>query len=334
LRSLSARAAAPRLIDFHPPRADLLADVLDGLSRPRKELSPKYFYDARGSRLFEDITRLPEYYLTRTEAGVMEDSLEAIARLVGPKAAVIEFGSGTGAKLRRLLKGLTRPAACAQVEISRDHLLAAARSLAAEFPDLEVAAVCADFTRPFELPRFRDARRRLVFFPGSTIGNFRPDEAVGLLGVMNRVAGEGGALLAGVDLVKDRRVLEAAYNDDAGVTAEFNLNLLRRINRELGADFELGAFRHQAVYDEAAGRIEMYLVSERGQTVHVDGRRFDFAEDERILTEYSHKYQPDGFAELAGQAGFRVERVWTDPKRHFSVQYLVRERAVESAWDG
>ena len=312
----------PQLIDFHPPRADMRADVLEGLSGAQKELSPKYFYDERGSHLFEDITRLPEYYLTRTEADIMQARLPEMAELIGSHAAVIEFGSGTGEKIRRLLQHLENPVAAVTVEISRNHLLASADRLASNHPELDIIAVCADFTQPFRLPAIAHAERNLVFFPGSTIGNFAPAEAVSLLEVMHQVAGEKGGLLIGVDLVKDKAILEAAYNDSQGVTAAFNLNLLRRINNELGADFVLDAFRHHAVYNEKEGRIEMYLVSQCSQQVKIDGKSLDFADGEQILTEYSHKYELDSFAEMAAVAGFKVQQVWTDPQQLFSVQYL------------
>ena len=324
MSNLAVPKNEPRLIDFHPPRADMRADVLEGLSRSQKELSPKYFYNEDGSHLFEDITRLPEYYLTRTENSIMEASLHEIAALVGPGAAVIEFGSGTGEKIRRLLKHLDQPVACVPVEISRNHLLASARALAADHPQLDVIAVCADFTQPFALPPISGARRKLVFFPGSTIGNFAPDEAINLLKVMRQVAGEDGGLLIGADLVKDSQVLEAAYNDSQGVTAAFNLNLLERINHELQADFDLDSFQHEAVYNEQAQRIEMYLVSQREQTVDIGDRRIVFSPGERILTEYAYKYSLSGFADLVARAGFQVEKVWTDSQKHFSVQYLVR----------
>ena len=319
----------PQLIDFHPPRADMHSDVLEGLSRPQKKLSPKYFYDARGSELFEDITRLPEYYLTRTENAIMEASIDDMARLIGPRAAVIEFGSGSGAKIRRLLKHLVEPEACVPVEISRGHLLASARALAADHPQLKIIAVCADFTRDFELPPVTGARRNLVFFPGSTIGNFPAEEAISLLKVMNHAAGEGGALLIGADLVKDSHTLEAAYNDSAGVTAQFNINLLVRINRELRADFDLDAFHHLARYNETAKRIEMFLISQQEQFVHIGDTRIHFARGERILTEFACKYELDAFADMVSKAGFRVEQTWTDARRQFSVQYLLREGAVE-----
>lgn len=323
--SLSRKApgSEPRLINFHPPRADMRADVLQGLAKPQKELFPKYFYDERGSHLFDEITRLPEYYLTRTEDSIMLASLDEMARLIGPHAAVIEFGSGTGAKIRRLLKHLVDPVACIPVEISREHLLVSAQSLADEHPQLEVVAVYADFTQPFDLPRIPGAARRLIFFPGSTIGNFPPKEAVRLLKVMRQVSGENGALLIGADLVKDTQTLEAAYNDSQGVTAEFNLNLLQRINVELGADFDLDAFRHTAVFNRQVSRIEMYLESLHSQCVHIDGQEFHFDKGERICTEYAYKYELDAFAEMASAAGFTVNQVWTDPDQKFSVQYLV-----------
>ncbi len=300
----------------------MLNDVLVGFSKEQKELSPKYFYDERGSHLFEDITHLPEYYLTRTEDAIMEANLHEMSDLVGPRATVVEFGSGSGEKIRRLLKHLDSPVGCVPVEISRAHLLNSARDLAADYPQLEVVAVCTDFTRPFEFPPIAGARRRLVFFPGSTIGNFSPDEAISLLKVMHQVAGEAGSLLIGADLAKDTPTLEAAYDDKQGVTAAFNLNLLKRINFELKADFDLGAFRHLAVYNVQARRIEMYLVSQRAQEVRIDAHSIRFAKGERILTEYAHKYELDSFAQMVTVAGFEVRRVWTDPKQHFSVQYL------------
>ena len=323
--------AFPQLIDYFPPRAEMQADILNGLFRPQKEISPKYFYDARGSQLFDDITQLPEYYLTRTERGIMEASIADMARRIGPNAAVIEFGSGSGNKIRLLLDELDEPVACAAVEISRDHLLDATQSLASDYPQLQTIAVCADFTRPFELPPIRGARRNLVFFPCSTIGNFPPEEAVSLLRVMNHAAGENGALLIGADLVKDPSVLEAAYNDSAGVTADFNLNLLAHINRELQADFRLDRFRHLAVYNNEVQRIEMYLVSQVEQRVHIGGERIRIECGERILTEYAYKYELESFSRLAPRAGFRVEQVWTDPLQHFSVQYLLREQSVDMA---
>jgi dimethylhistidine N-methyltransferase len=317
-------AAVPvRLLDLHPPDGDFRADVLEGLGGAPKQLSPKYFYDKRGSKLFDAITRLPEYYLTRTELSIMDARMSGIAARIGPRACVIEFGSGSGLKTRKLLAGLIEPDAYVPVEISRSHLLDAAQSIANEFIDIEVLPVCADFTRPFDLPvPALPPARNLVYFPGSTIGNFRVHEAAGLLEVMRAEAGAGGGLLIGVDLRKDRGTLEAAYNDAAGVTAQFNLNLLHRINAELGADFDPDAFRHRAAWNEESGRIEMYLDSLREQTVTIAGEPISFSAGESIVTEYSHKYDPDEFAELAGSSGFRVANVWMDDDRLFSIQYL------------
>lgn len=316
---------AVRLLDLHPPRADFRTDVLDGLRRGSKSISPMYFYDAPGSALFDDITELPEYYPTRTELAIMDRHLGEMARLAGPGVSVIEFGAGSGLKTRQLLAGLEDPVAYVPVEISRDHLLDAAQRIAKEFPALEVLPVCADFTRPFQLPEpDRMPLRNLVYFPGSTIGNFTPSQARDLLEVMHTEAAAGGALLIGVDLRKDRATLERAYNDDAGVTAEFNLNLLRRMNRELGADFDLSQFEHRADWNENAGRIEMRLVSRITQRVTVAGETIRFDAGESILTEYSHKYELEQFAAMAAEAGFEVERVWTDPDTLFSVQFLSR----------
>ena len=259
----------------------------------------------------------------------MSAHVDEMAASVGDKASVIEFGSGSSTKIRILLDNLDDPVAYIPVEISRSHLMQAAQDLAEDYLSIEIIPVCADFTRPFELP---DTERRpnqnLVFFPGSTIGNFSPNGALQLLSIMNQTAGENGAVLIGADLQKETTLLEAAYNDKAGVTAAFNLNLLVRINRELDANFDLDGFRHQAVYDEEHNRIEMHLVSKREQTVQFGEYEFSFAEDEHILTECSHKYDLDQFADLVAQAGFRVEQIWTDDKNYFSVQYLVREREI------
>jgi dimethylhistidine N-methyltransferase len=320
------RSRQVKLLDLHPPIADFADDVLEGLSQPSKALAPKYFYDARGSRLFDRITELPEYYLTRTELAIMEASMADMAARVGPDASVIEFGAGSGLKTRRLLAGLDAPVCYVPVEISRDHLLGAAQVIADEFPAIEVLPVCADFTQPFELPEpVRTPARNLVYFPGSTIGNFPCPEAVELLRVMHTEAGAGGGLLIGVDLRKDRATLEAAYDDDAGVTADFNLNLLVRINRELGADFAVDQFRHEATWNPEAGRIEIRLVSRTEQSVRIKGRRIRFAAGEAILTEYSHKYELGEFRDLAGTAGFQVDKVWLDDDRLFSIQLLVRD---------
>ena len=314
-----------RLLDLHPPKGDFADDVLHGLAAANKSLSPKYFYDLRGSRLFDRITELPEYYPTRTELAIMESVMPEIAEQVGPEVSVIEFGSGSGLKTRRLLAGLNDPVSYVPVEISCEHLMAAARLLAAEFPHIEVLPVCADFTQPFDLPDpERMPLRNLVYFPGSTIGNFSRDDALQLLKVMHAEARPGGALLIGVDLRKDPEILRRAYNDEAGVTAEFNLNLLRRINRELGADFNLDHFSHTSIWNDSKSRIEMHLISEMDQSVTVSGTTISFAAGESMLTEYSHKYDEAMFAKMAIEAWFEVQFVWKDPENLFSIQLLGR----------
>jgi dimethylhistidine N-methyltransferase len=319
----TSQAAALTEQDFSV--ADSLAEIVDGLSQAQKSLSPKFFYDARGSKLFDEICELPEYYLTKTELAIMRAHIGDIAALVGPQASLIEFGSGSSLKTRILLDGLDRLAAYVPVDISREHLMTAAESLAADYLDIEVWPVLADFMQPFELPNPSVMPlRNIVYFPGSTIGNFSPDKAHSLLTVMHEEAGEDGALLIGVDLQKDRAVIERAYNDSAGVTAEFNLNVLTRINTEFGANFDVDLFRHHAVYNEEHGRIEMHLISECEQTVCIDGRSFSFEKGETILTEHSHKYTLEQFGKIANRAGFAVDTVWTDPEELFSVQYCRR----------
>jgi len=312
------------LADFSPDEAVMLEEVLRGLALPSKNIPSLYFYDQRGSELFDAITELPEYYPTRTEISILETHGAEMAAALGPDVRLIELGSGSALKTELLLARLESPAAYVPVEISREHLLAAAGRIATDFPQLEVLPVNADFTEPFDLPEPKRAtvRRNVAFFPGSTIGNFPRGMAADLLRAVRSDVGPGGAMLIGVDLEKDRAVLERAYNDAAGVTAEFNLNLLVRLNRELGADFDLGAFRHEAVWDETAGRIEMRLISTGAQTVHVAGHEFAFAPGEILVTEYSHKYSLEGFRRLAEANGFTVARTWTDPDALFSVQLL------------
>ena len=305
---------------------DELDALIDGLSQPEKMISPKYFYDERGSQLFEKITRLPEYYPTETELGIMRDNIGEIVSLVGKQASLIEFGSGSSLKTRVLLEHLDELAAYVPVDISEDHLLESAQQIRKEFPGLDVLPVVADFTHPFRLPSPTVMPvRNIVYFPGSTIGNFTHDAAHELLLVMHEEAGAGGALLIGVDLQKDPVIIERAYNDSVGVTAEFNRNMLRHLNREFGADFDVDAFAHSAEYNEDEGRIEIRLVSERHQEFTLGDASFSIGKDEAILTEYSHKYTLDGFAAMAQTAGFTVERVWMDAERLFSVQYLVRD---------
>jgi dimethylhistidine N-methyltransferase len=309
--------------DLHPATGGFLEDVLAGLAKAQKELPPKYFYDARGSALFEAICDLPEYYLTRTETAIMHDRGAEMARHLGPGCVLIEFGSGSARKTRILIEAAS-PAAYLAIDIAREQLEATAADLARDFPRLEVIAVCADYSRPIALPQLAapGSHRRAIYFPGSTIGNFVPNEARAFLRNAGRLAGQGGGLLIGVDLKKDTARLNAAYNDARGVTAEFNLNLLARINRELGAAFDLSAFRHFAFYNEALGRIEMHLVSTKAQAVTIGGGVFRFRVDETIHTENSCKYSIAEFQELARGAGLAPVECWTDPEQLFAVHYL------------
>jgi len=315
--------------DLHPTADDLAADVLAGFCRPQKSVPPKYFYDAEGSRLFDAITELPEYYPTRTETALLRRYADEIAQKAGTGQLLVEPGSGSCTKARLLFAGL-RPCAYVPMDISRDHLRMAAEQVAVEFPWLEVHAACTDFTRLMALPPDSPEGRRLAFFPGSSIGNFDPQAAVGFLRMIADLVGPGGQLLIGVDLKKDRAILEAAYDDAQGVTAAFNLNLLARINRELGADFDLAKWGHRAVYNEAEGRIEMHLVSLAAQQVRLQGRSFHFAEGETIHTENSYKYTVAEFRELAARAGFTADSVWVDDERLFSLHLLTTEAAHEA----
>ena len=300
--------------------------IVAGLSQARKTISPKYFYDETGSRLFEEITQLPEYYLTNTELGIMEACVEDIAALAGESASLIEFGSGSSMKTRMLLRHLHSPAAYVPVDISEEHLLDSQRSIRADFPDVEVIPVVADFTHPFALPNPTTLPlKNIVYFPGSTIGNFERDDAIELLRVMYQEAGQDGALVIGVDLQKNPAVIHAAYNDSGGITARFNINMLRHLNREFGADFDLDSFTHRATYDADSGRIVMELVSALDQSVRIDDAQIQFAAGETITTEYSHKYTLDDFEAMARIAGFSVARVWTDPRQWFAVHYCVRD---------
>jgi dimethylhistidine N-methyltransferase len=303
---------------------EFLGDVLNGLRDSPKNLPCKYFYDKRGSELFELICELDEYYLTRTELDIMERHAAQMGEQIGSGAMLVEFGSGASVKTRILLDHLPQLAAYVPVDISRDHLHQTADALACEYAQLEILPVCADFTQPFELPSStRAASHVAVYFPGSTIGNFLPEDAQRLLKQAATMCGPGGGMLIGIDLQKDPDTIESAYNDAEGLTAAFNLNLLQRINRTLGADFHLPDFRHLAIYNEALGRVEVYLVSEREQWVRLNGELFHFDAGERICTEYSHKYTIDQFAEIAAGAGFTLRRHWTDDDNFFGVLHFV-----------
>ncbi len=312
------------LTDLRPSPDDIIGDVLAGLSARPKRLPSKYFYDARGSKLFEDITHQPEYYLTRIELALLDASMPAIAAAVDAHAHVVEYGSGSGRKTMRLLEGLDDPVAYTPIEISRTALVASIERLAEAFPQIQMLPVCADFTQPVPLPEpEREPQHTLVFFPGSTLGNFTNDDAVGLLRSMRETMGPRGQALVGIDLDKDSAVIQAAYNDRAGVTSAFTLNLLARLNREIGSDFELDGFRHRAIYVRERGRIETHLVSQRAQAVNVAGRRFQFAVGEAMLVEYSYKYSDAGFAGLATRAGLQVVARWNDPRDWFGLRLLV-----------
>ena len=312
-----------RLYDLHPSDADIRSDVLEGLARRPKQLPSKYFYDARGSELFECICEQPEYYLTRAEIALMRTHAAAIGAALGPHALLLEYGSGSGTKTGLLLEHLPEVAAYVPVEISRSALTESVARLSERFADIQMLPVCADFTQPITLPQpARRSARTVIYFPGSTIGNFSADQAVQLLTQMRRTMGRNGAALIGVDLVKSTQRIEAAYNDAAGVTAEFTLNLLTRLNRELEANFELGAFRHRARYHPERERIETYIVSRCAQDVSVGGHRVHFAAGEAMRVELSCKYSPESFAHIAARAGLTVSHLWTDAEGLFSVQCL------------
>jgi L-histidine Nalpha-methyltransferase len=309
--------------DLAPSEESFRDAVLAGLGQEPKTLPCKFFYDARGSALFEQICDVPEYYLTRTEIAILEENAGAIAAYIGAHCRLIELGSGASRKVRILLAALEAPAAYVPVDISREHLREAAARLAADFPKLSVVAVCADYTRAFALPPLPGpAGKRVGFFPGSTIGNFEPEAVVRFLAHCAELLGPDGEMLVGVDLKKTREVLERAYNDRAGLNAAFNLNLLARINRELGGSLDLDRFEHLAFYNGEKGRMELYLKSLAEQAATIAGRHFHFAEGELIHTENSYKYAIPEFHALAAQAGFLPVHTWTDPGDLFSVHYF------------
>jgi len=320
LNQLSVATSAMPLHDLHPEPDDLRSEVIAGLRSKQKTLPCKYFYDAKGSRLFDRICELEEYYPTRTEIGILHERASEISRAVGARALVIELGSGSSTKTHGLLHALTHPAGYVPVDISREHLREAAERIAGQFPRLPVWPVCADFNIEFDLPKHGLVeRQRLIFFPGSTIGNFDGAARLALLHRMVRLCGiRGGQLLIGIDLVKDIAQLENAYDDAEGVTAAFNLNLLTRINRELGSDFDLNHFKHCARFNSTESRIEMYLVSRIEQNVRIDGQTFHFKIDESICTEHSYKFSIDEFSALADEAGWSLEQSWTDPEALFA----------------
>jgi dimethylhistidine N-methyltransferase len=313
---------APHLVST-PESSDFLADVLAGLSSSPRTLPCKYFYDVRGAEFFQKICELPEYYITRTEIDILDQNRAEIASQFGPNIQLIGLGTGAGTKTRVLIEALEKPAVYIPVDISKKQLRESTPVFQKIFPDLEILPVCADYLQRVVLPApHRTAARNIVYFPGSTIGNFEPDEALEFLRRIANVCRGGGGLLIGVDLKKDPKVLEAAYNDRAGVTAKFNLNLLERVNRELGADFDLDQWQHRAIYNSNAGRIEMHLISDIDQFVHLDEHKFHFRRGDKIISEFSYKYVPEEFAALAGKAGFHFVRMWTDNRRLFGLFYF------------
>ena len=317
--------SAPGEVTFHGsavPAGNFREDVVAGLALADKAIPPKYFYDARGSELFEAICGLPEYYPTRAEIALTGENIGEIARFAGEGCELIEYGSGASVKIRILLEKL-RPAAYVPVDISESALRGAASQLFEQFPWLNIRAVVGDFGRPLAIPAFSGGGRKVVYFPGSTIGNLTREESLAFLHMTRGQVGPGGAMLVGVDVKKDPNVLHAAYNDAQGVTAQFNLNLLSRINAELGGDFVPGRFAHYAFYNAPMGRIEMHLSSLERQQVNIGSYRFGFARGETIHTENSCKYAVEEFQALAALAGFRGEKVWMDRDRLFSLHGLV-----------
>jgi dimethylhistidine N-methyltransferase len=315
-----------RLSDQAPDVAATAAEVLTGLRESPKRLPCKLFYDERGSQLFEEITRLPEYYPTRAELSILETRASEMAAHLGPRCLLVEFGSGSSLKTRILLDELVEPAGYVPIDISKEHLLESAAELAAAYPTLEVLPVCADYMTEVEIPATKIApARRTVFFPGGTIGNFHRQEAVDFLARKADLVGAGGGLLIGVDLDKDPEVLNQAYNDSQGVTAEFNQNVLVRLNRELGADFRIDRFRHRAFYDRVAHRIEMHLDCLEDHVVHVADEEIAIRKGESIWTESSYKYSIPDFQDVAVQAGCVPSKLWTDDRDLFSIHFLTSE---------
>ena len=317
------RPAQEAALEIEAAKSDFLRETIAGLSRTPRTLPCKFFYDERGAKLFQQICELPEYYITRTELQILRLHGAEMARTLGSQIELIGLGTGAGTKTRILLDELDEPAVYIPIDISREQLQRSSARFREVFPQLEILPVCADYLEHFELPLpRRPSSRSVVYFPGSTIGNFEPRAAAEFLCRMVDLCGDGGGLLIGVDLQKDPHIIEAAYNDSQGVTAEFNLNLLTRANRELGTDFELPNWRHRAIYNSNEGRIEMYLISEIDQTVHIEDRQFHFSAGEKIITEFSYKHTPEGFSALAREAGFDFEKMWTDDARLFGVFYF------------
>jgi dimethylhistidine N-methyltransferase len=312
------------LTDFHPETLFGLEDIIRGLIAPQKILPSKLFYDEAGSKLFDKITELPEYYLTRTEQAIMDESVADICARIGENALLVELGSGSSLKTRALLDHLIQPAAYIPVDISAKHLVESAGRIAERYPDLEVMPVCADYEQDFILPiPIVKPEKTVVYFPGSTVGNFHPKDVVAFFKRIKSICGADCEILIGVDMEKDEGILHRAYNDCDGITAAFNLNSLRHLNEVYQADFDLNAFTHKAFYNSRAGRIEMHLIIICRQTVTIGEHQVNFEEGENIWTESSYKYTIEHFGSLLKQAGFLIDNVWMDYHRFFSIQYLV-----------
>ena len=321
---MNAASNGVAIVDLEPAASEFMAQALAGLTSDPPTLPSKFFYDERGSDLFQQICELPEYYVTRTERDILRTSAGEMADSIGANAELVGFGTGAGMKTRMLLEQLENPIAYVPVDISKQRLIESADALQRDMPALEILPVCADYLQPLRLPKpSRQPEHVAVYFPGSTIGNLEPPMARDFLARVCRLCGSSGGLIIGVDLQKPRSILEVAYNDSSGITAKFNLNLLVRANRELGADFELACWKHCATYNERLGRIEMHLVSIGDQIVHLGGETFRFRDGETIITEFSYKYTREGFVRLAESAGFRMSRVWTDPQEFFAVFHFV-----------
>ena len=320
---MNSQLGRTAVLDLEPAKSDFFSETIAGLSGSPRTLPCKFFYDERGARLFQAICELPEYYITRTELQILRVRGAEIASKLGTEIELIGLGTGAGTKTQILLEELDRPAVYVPIDISNEQLQKSTARFHEIFPGLEILPVCADYLEHFELPLpRRPSSRSVVYFPGSTIGNFEPPGAREFLRRLVDLCGAGGGLLIGVDLRKDRQVLERAYNDSQGVTAQFNLNLLARANHEIGADFELPAWKHRAIYNPDEGRIEMHLISECDQTVDIADYEFRFRAGEKIITEFSYKYTPEGFIKIADAAGFKFEQLWTDDARLFGVFYL------------
>ena len=313
---------ALELFDQNPSTGDIFSEVLEGLSIRNKRLPPKFFYDRRGSLLFDEITKLPEYYLTRSEVAILEENKGEIASIVGHEACVVEYGSGASTKIRILLEGL-KPSAYVPVDISRDHLMNSSAQIAVDYPNVSVFPTCADYTERFRLPAQVDGLRPIAFFPGSSIGNFEPNRASEFIDNVRNLVGRNGLFLIGVDAKKDATTLNAAYNDTRGVTESFNLNMLRHLNERIGTNFDLDGFKHFAAYNQELGCVQMHLESKQKQQVLLDNYVFDFDIGERIHTESSYKYTTDEFLAMAYKVGFKCQSSWTDDKNYFNVFLLV-----------